>query len=127
MGSRIRGVIETLRCLDEIIRFCLEDITEFLWVAIHQREPTTLDLNHDSMSAAEAVIGIGQGKEYFRRLIRLERFWLFKTVTELASNHIAPHELLIAAHLNLPGVVFRVREIIRVNINQFDNPVAVGA
>ena len=71
------------------------DVDEFLWVAIEQRKPTALNLNHQSVPRPESMADILERELYDRRLVRFERFGLLKTLTELAAKDVAADELLV--------------------------------
>src|SRR5262245_31168176 len=76
------GTINALRGLLKILRPRLWNINKLLRIAINQREPRTLDLNHHPMPASESVINIGHLEVDRGWLIGRHRFGLFKAVAE---------------------------------------------
>ena len=93
------GTINALRGLLKIFRPRLWNIYKLLRIAINQREPRTLDLNHHPMPAPERVINIGHLEVDRGWLIGRHRLGLFKAVAELRAKRLAMHQLLITAHL----------------------------
>lgn len=54
-------MIDALFCFDEITILCRENIGHvFLRIAIDQREPGALDLDHDPVAFSEPVVDIMQ-------------------------------------------------------------------
>ena len=54
-----------------------EDVgDEFLWIAIDEGKPTTLNMNHHAMPWRESMEKIIQLQLYQRRLARLKRLWI---------------------------------------------------
>src|SRR5215468_259131 len=127
--------INALRGLLKVLRPRLWNINKLLRIAINQREPRTLDLNHHPMSAPERVINIGHLEVDRGWLIRRHRLGLFKAVAELSAKRLAVHQLLITAHLYSVGrnrLVYRRGRshrswiVARVDVNQLHDEIGIG-
>src|SRR5882724_12037511 len=99
------------------------DVHKGLRVAIHEREPGALHMDHEAMTPAEGVKHIRHGEFNFRGLSGFEGRGLLEAVAEFAAENIAPHELLIAAHPNMSGIWIRIGKIIGVNVYDFHDPI----
>ena len=84
--------------LDEILLIGLGDIDELLRVEVIQGEPSTLNLNHDSMAFLEAMRNVWQGKLHLRHFSWFKGFWVFKAIAISASHYLATNQHLIATH-----------------------------
>ena len=62
-----------------------------------------------------------------RHFARLERLRFLEAVAEFSAEHFATNELLITTHLDAGGIGIGVRMIAGINVDQFHNPVRVGA
>src|SRR5207253_3755004 len=91
--------IHPLRRLLEIRRLRVRNIQKLLRVAIHQRKPRTLDLNHDAMAWPERMQHIRHPILDLLLLARCERLRLRETVAELTAERLAPHKLLISSQV----------------------------
>ena len=60
---------------------------ESLWIAVVKREPTALDLHHDSVSLQENVIGGVETVLEFGDFIWLQRGRLFKTFAVASTEN----------------------------------------
>ena len=78
------------------------------------------------MTRAETVVGVGHGEPDPRRLVRFEGLWFLEAVTELAADHVATDQLLVTTHADFPGIFGGVGVVVRVDVDQLDDPVAVG-
>ena len=78
------------------------DLHELLRIAIGQREPRALDLQHDAMSRAEGVRDIGhvEGDAVGLGPARTQR--LLEALAVLAAERLSPYKLLIAAERRDP-------------------------
>src|SRR5258706_10861718 len=81
-------------------------IDKLLWIAIHQREPGTLNLNHEPMAFLERVGYIGQFKFYALHFVGCKGLWLFKTVSESSAHDLTANQHLVSAHriINFFGI-----------------------
>ena len=119
--------MNAVRGFAEVLRFGRRYIYERLRVAVNQREPGALHLNHDAMAAAERVKDVGNREFDFSDFAGLEWLWLLEAVAEFATKNVAANELLVTAHGNMSGVWIRVGEVACVNINELDDPISVRA
>ena len=111
--SSLGRVIHALPGRLEIVRAGLINIDERLRVAVEQREPRALDLHHQPVTRPEDVADVVERKHDPRRLIGHERHGLLEAVAELAAEHVAAHQLLIAAETHVARVVAGVGSIVR--------------
>src|SRR5437016_9462150 len=127
LRTGLRRAIDPLRCLLKVFFARLVNVAKFLRIAVHEREPRALHLHHDAMTASEGVIGIRQDPFDLRHFSRFKRLGLREAVAELAPHGFAADQLLIAAHLNARCVRSGVWIIAGINVDQFDDPIRVGA
>src|SRR5713101_1451197 len=91
--------INPLSSLHEVRGSRGSNVHELLRIAVGQREPGALNLNHDSMSRAESVSHIRKLELDVIRLTGIEGYGLFEALAILAAERLAANQLLIAAHL----------------------------
>src|SRR5205823_12290630 len=120
-------MINPLRRLFEIGIFGAVNIHEGLWIAIDQRKPRALDLDHHAMAAAKGVIAILHGESYRSWLVGRKRLRLFQAVAEFAAHHVAADELLKTAHVHPGRVRIGIGIIARADIDHFYDPTGTGA
>ncbi len=75
------------------------DIQKLLGVAIDQRKPRTLHLNHDAVAFSKRVPNVGQAEIDGGHLAGHKRFGMLEAVAEFASQHFATYEHLVAAQV----------------------------
>src|SRR4051794_27017756 len=85
---------------DEVRRFGMRDIDKGLRIAVNEREPGTLDLDHDAMALAERVGNVGHLEGDAVGLAGLEGDAAFEAFAEAAAERFAANELLIAAEFD---------------------------
>ena len=84
------GAVNALCCLLKVLVFGLEDVRDkLLRVAVDDREPRRLDLDHDPMSSQKHVVMISQGDVPFRGLAGGEGMRSFEAlqITAAANFH----------------------------------------
>ena len=109
------------------------DIAERLWIAVDKREPTGLNLNHQTMTWQETMGHIWHRIGNACHLAWFKRFGFGKILTELAAHHLSTDEQLIACHhiawQHLHGSIAQnisIGEIIRIYINNLDDEVRIS-
>src|SRR5215813_14239069 len=98
MRRKFRRTIDPLRGLLEVLVFGLIDVHELLRIAVDQREPSALDMDHYSMALLESVIDVGHREGNVRNFVRLHRLRLRPTIAVFRAHRLAPHQHLIAVH-----------------------------
>ena len=68
---------------------------------------------------------VWNGELHLIWLVWHKRFRLFKTLSKLSTEDIAADQLLIAPHANSSGIVFRIRVVVGIDINQLYHPVRI--
>ena len=56
-----------------------------------------------------------------------ERHTLIEALPVAAAEGLAAHELLVAAHLHASGIRIRIREVVRIDIDELDDEIGIGA
>src|SRR6185503_4197117 len=104
-----------------IVRFfSLEDIRDILLrVAVNNRKPGTLHLDHNPVTFFIYMIDIVEINYKLLRLIGCERGRLAKTFSEKTAEYFHGNGELAATHRQRPGLV-------GVNVDQFDDPVGIS-
>src|SRR6185437_2932188 len=105
-----RRMKHALRRALEVRGLSCVDVLKLLRIPINEGEPAALHADEDAISFLEGVIDVVHGEIYARRLVWPHGYGVAETVAEFSPHHIAPHELLIAA---------------RMNIDQLHNPVRI--
>src|SRR3954463_1720417 len=85
-GGTISRAVNAMDRFAVVFGFRRRDIDEGLWVAIHEREPGALHLDHHAMAAAEGVTDVRQGELNLRHFLRFKWFWFLEAVTEFAAE-----------------------------------------
>src|SRR5580692_2955884 len=99
--------------LDEVARLGRENTGhKRLRVAIDERKPTRLDLDHDLVVALECVEHVVELELDLRDLPRDERLRRLVAVTEPAAERFATYQRLLAAPVPLLGRT-RPRDVVR--------------
>src|SRR5215510_8456402 len=102
--------------------FRKEDVGhETLRVAINYWKPGALHLRHDFVSLQEDVIVGGESDLVARYRIWRNRLGLLEAVAVPPAQHVARDHQLKAAHLRI-GLI-----LLRININELYDPIAVGS
>ena len=108
------------------------DVAELLRIAVDKREPTGLNLNHQAMTWQETMGYIWHCISNACHIARFKGFGIGKTLTELASHHLATDKQLIACHhiawQHLHDAIAQnlsIGEIIRIYINNLDDEVRI--
>ena len=100
----------------------LEDVRhEFLRVAIDHREPAALHLYHDPVSFEERMVMRTDAEDEFCYSPWYQRFRRFKALVVSSSHYLPCNHELIPTHARALLI------LLRVDINQFDDPVAVAS
>ncbi len=108
------GANDPLRRRLEVLRLRGRDVHEGLWISIHEREPTALDLDHDAVPATKDVVHVGHREGHGFDLSRHERLGLLEALAELPAERFAADELLVSREPDrrrpdVPPVVRRPR------------------
>ena len=98
--SMLSRPVDPLRGFLKVLSPRFGNFHELLRIAVHQRKPRTLHMNHNPVSATERMVDIRQLEFDLLHFARRERLGLFETLSELAPEGLAANELLIAAHLD---------------------------
>src|SRR5581483_7811479 len=77
-----RAIHAFCRCLEIASGRLIDARHEFLGISIDDREPSRLNLYHDSVPFQKYVIVIAQRDDEFGRLIGHKRLWSFVTLVE---------------------------------------------
>jgi len=109
----------------EVFFLGVENITELLGIAVDDRKPGALDVNHNPMSFLEAVAFIAEVKFDFSHQVGHERFWLFEAVSVLAADNFACQKHLEVSHSHIAGIELVVGSISGVDIDQLYDPVCI--
>src|SRR5581483_3250364 len=96
-----RRMKHALRRALEVRGLSCVDVLKLLRIPINEGEPAALHADEDAISFLEGVIDVVHGEIYARRLVWPHGYGVAETVAEFSSHHIAPHELLIAAWMNI--------------------------
>src|SRR5262249_33896998 len=83
------AAVKPLGCLLKIRGFRRRNVEEPLGIAIDDRKPRALDLDHDPVAGAEGMKYIGHGELDFCRSPGLERLGTQQTVAEFAAEWFA--------------------------------------
>jgi len=119
-------VIDPVRLLLEILLICCVDIAKSLRVAVDEREPRRLYLDHQAVTGTNRMQRVRKSELHFGHFSGLEWLVLLEAIPELATEDIPSDELLVAAHLYLGGVRIEVGEVIRINIDHLHDPIGIG-
>src|SRR5262249_57443248 len=103
MRRKFRRMIDPLRGLLEILILSLIDVQELLWIAINQREPCALDVDHYSMALLERVVYVGHREGNARDFVRLHRRRLRPALAIFRAHRLAPHPHFVTLHLLPPS------------------------
>src|SRR5579863_3014432 len=88
-AGRILLPEHALRRLLELFRFGVGNIRERLGIAVGEREPRALHLDHDPVSAPERVVQVGHREVDVRDLARLEGRRFLPAVPEFGAEWFA--------------------------------------
>src|SRR6185503_11412362 len=111
------GVVHPLRRLSERAGVCREDIRyKRLGVAVDEREPGRLDVDHNAVAFLEVVADIGHRPGNFGWLVRRHRFGTLEGAAELGAHGLAAHHELITAALETFPLVLLVRRLVRIDV-----------
>src|SRR5215510_9528655 len=119
MRREFRRTIDPLRGLLEVLVLRLIDVHELLRIAINQREPCALDVDHYPMALLECVIDVGHREGNVSSFARLHRLRLRPTLAVLRAHRLATHQHLIAVH--------RIGLFFGEDVDQLDDEVGVRA
>src|SRR4051812_10351149 len=87
-----------------IASFCPKDVfDERLRVAVVEREPARLDLDHDPMTGQKDMVGGWQREIVQERRVGSDRFRELEALAITAAENVAGDHQLVAAHLGLDG------------------------
>src|SRR5687768_6048210 len=92
-----------------------------LRVAIDHWKPGALHLDHDAVSFFESMIVGGKRDLVMINCVGRERFRLFEALQITSTKNVARNHELVSAHA-LVGLV-----LVWINVDEFDDPVAVSA
>ena len=97
------------------------NVYKCLGIAIDQREPAALDLDHKPMTFPEAVIDLVEIDVEGFGFIWRKGFWFFEAVAETTAKYLHGNGQLKAAHRHTLSVD------IRVNVDELDHEIGVRA
>ena len=113
--------VDALHRRDVVLVLRLEDILDVLLrVAVDDREPCALHLDHDLVALLEDMVLVNQVNVELGHPVRDERLRLLEALVVAAAEHLAGDHELVAAHARLVGV------LVGVDVDELDDPVAVG-
>ena len=99
-----------------------EDIrNKGLGITVVKRKPARLYLYHDAVSWLEHMVGVGQSKLIRQRRVGSDRSGLVEAFAIAAAQDVHCHRQLIATQVRM------YRNLVWIDIDQLDYPVAVGA
>ena len=120
-------MVHPLGRLDEVLLRRVEDVGHVaLRVPVDEGKPGALDLHHDPVALLEGVEHVLQRQSHRRRLAGHERFRVLVAVPEPPADHLAPHHHLVTAELHPLRRVLVVRLVVRVDVDELDDPVGGG-
>src|SRR5687768_12872983 len=91
-------MMNTDGCLLKITVITFIDIHKFLRVAVCQREPTALHLDHNAVSFLKSMRNIGQFEFYSFYFIGFKCYGCGKTIAKTAAHDFTAHQKLVTAH-----------------------------
>src|ERR1700674_3080252 len=92
-------MVDALDGFAKVARLGPKDVgNESLRIAVVQREPGRLDLDHDAVAGEEDVVCRGKREAVKERLVRRDGLGHFKTLAIAAAEDISRNHQLIAAH-----------------------------
>ena len=104
------------------------DVHHFLGIAVNQRKPAALNLDHDAVAFFEGVGNVVHREFYVGDLARDECFRYLEAVPVTPTHDIAADQHLVTIHdvgrLLFVGIRL-VFKIVREYINQFDNKIGI--
>ena len=90
------GTQDTVCRLLKVLGFGKINILDkFLRIAINQREPRALNLNHDPVSLFETMKYVEQFQVHLSRNADFKRCRMLKRISKPATYHLAPNHHLI--------------------------------
>src|SRR5580700_10652672 len=102
------------------------DIQELLRIAVYDRKPAALYLNHDTMALFESMGDSIEVKLHFSCLARNKRFGIFITIPEFRPEYLSANQALKTTYFLFFRIVrvcfFRSRK----HINQFYDQICIG-
>ena len=103
------------------VRWSRHDIrNECLGVAVVEREPRALNLDHETMTREKSVVQMWQRNRVIKRLIGRKRFRIVVVLTVPTPEDFCAYHKLVAGHLEC-------RIIVRENVNELHHPISIGA
>ncbi len=110
--------MDGVSCFDEILGRRFEDIIDVLLrVAVDQRKPAALHVDHDAMPFLERVTNVLKRKIDLGNFAGHERFRFFITVSKPAANDFAANHLLESGKVQTGLRTFNKGMIVRVNVD----------
>ena len=94
---------------------------EGLGVAIIEREPTGLDLDHDAVAGQEDVVNVGKIEAIKERFVGSDWLGCFEAFTVAAAENVSGDHEFVAAEVGLAG------NFVGVDVDEFDDPIGIGA
>ena len=88
----------------EVLFFGMEDIAELLGVAVDDREPCALDLDHNPMPLAEAVAFVTEIKFDLSHPVRHKRLRFLEAVPVFAAHDFTSYEHLKISHSHVAWI-----------------------
>jgi len=115
-------MVDLLFSLPIILGFGPEDIwDEGLWIAVVEREPAGLHLNHNAVAGQKNVVCGWQGELVEEGLAGGDWLGVFEALAVAAAEDVGGDHELVAPHLWLAGY------FVGVDVDDFDDPVGVGS
>src|ERR1700729_4417591 len=91
-----------------------------LRIAVDERKPSALHLNHDAVSGLECVIAPAEPNGIESHLAGRNRYRLFKTASIASAKNLFGNHEFKASHI-------RGLHAVRVHVNELHDPVAISS
>ena len=119
-------MVNSVGGLDEIGLIGIKDVVDkFLGIAVDERKPTALYLDHNAVAVFEGVQHVLQRQFNIGNLARGEGFRFVEVVAIAPAKHLAADHLLVMPHADVGWIVGIVWMIARINVYQLDHPVCI--
>ena len=98
----MRSGIDALGSFGKILGGCGHDVGQkFLWIAVVEREPRTLNLDLNAMALEERVVGSVEAEAIFEDLVSPNGPGMFEALAVAAAEDLRVDDELVKAHVRL--------------------------